>query len=170
MTGPSYPARINPGIIRNPPTRTTPADNVVFPRKNVKLIPTATSNIKRFRLLEISHWPETKTEIEHSHADLPWGGQACMDLPHLYTRLCMKYAYVDVSYPTEGGVVHDIQECVIGAELSSLVALVIIDGAAAGPAFQSALIACLQAKGASWAAAVRVVAGWESECDQWHPH
>jgi hypothetical protein len=86
MTGPSYPARINPGIIRNPPTRTTPADNVVFPRKNVKLIPTATSNIKRFRLLEISHWPETKTEIEHSHADLPWGGQACMDLPHLYSN------------------------------------------------------------------------------------
>lgn len=136
------------------------------PDFKIHLLPKAGHECHRFRLAEIRGWPETKMEMEQQCVTV-FGHRICTDIPRFYHRSCTLYAYVDVCYPS--GVLSDIETCIAGAGLASAVAAVISGGAAAGPAFEAALKACLLAKGATWANEITVSAGSDTDCGPWHP-
>ncbi|KQV58708.1 MULTISPECIES: hypothetical protein [unclassified Caulobacter] len=115
-----------------------------------------------WHLAKISGWPEAKTVWKvKCHLGI------CTKVPVLYRRSCTKFAYAKVIYPT--GQMSAVNECVVGAGLAAAVAAVISGGAAASATFEAALQACLEAKGYEWARSVRVSAGWDSQCGDWHP-
>jgi hypothetical protein len=120
----------------------------------------------RFILATLNGWPEVKTEWE-LQCHTFFGHKICINLPVFYRRTCHVVVYVDVHYPSVAGALQDITQCVIGAALAAAIAAILLHGAGAAPAFQAALIACLIAKGKTWAHEISANAGATSECGGW---
>ncbi|RTL73090.1 MAG: hypothetical protein EKK41_01340 [Hyphomicrobiales bacterium] len=160
----TYPIVFAPSVDKIAPAR--PEAPSKRPEFKIHLLPKAGHECHRFRLAEIRGWPETKVEMEQQCVTI-FGHRICTDIPRLYHRSCTLYAYVDVCYPAGG--LNDVETCILGAALAGAVAAVISGGAAAGPAFKSALEACLLAKGVAWASDITVNAGSDTDCVPWHP-
>lgn len=138
-------------------------------RRRLTPIPERNEKVIRFTLATMGGWVETKTVMEQECV-VPWPGEEwCTDVPRIYQRSCEKSIYVDVAFPETGTLEQSIRHCLESAALVGAISAVVASPAAGAAVFEAALKACLIAAGEQYAEDIRVVAGEDSKCGDWHP-
>ncbi len=125
---------------------------------------------KRFDIASIHGWPEFKTELKEECVKV-LGKKICVEIPQLFTRMCHRKVYAELSYPKDFAdtVKNDIIDCAKIAAIAAVAAAIATGAAGAAPVFEIAFKGCAKAKIKDLINQVKIDVNSDASCGDWTP-
>ncbi|GAB3174839.1 hypothetical protein [Telluribacter humicola] len=139
-------------------------------RSAVDIAADAHRETKRLDIASIHSWPEFKTDWKMTCVKV-LGKKICTKTPQLFTRMCHRKVYAELSYPSNftDKVKSDIIDCAVIAASAAVAAAIATGAAGAAPAFEVSFKGCALAKIGDLVKDVRINVNSDASCGGWTP-